>query len=173
MLPTSLLPVPLPVVIYLPAVALSRFSWCSLKAFPEKWLHKLVTVLQSQTREAKLDELQRYFQLRERHNRFLDGIQSSLVGSLAEVRVDEEDSQGELENITLALEKLRPNVEEFIESELSLLLREQDLVMEYAGIKVQFPPADIRFARQPYLMIKRESFGKQILIISLVLLFLN
>ena len=122
-----------------------------VSSFPEKWLYKLRHLFGSPSREERLQDLHRYFELGKEQRR----LQGRLQKVAAQEGNNEElqEAQRALEELLGERDALRRGVEEFIEGQLSAVLREQGLVMEPLGVRLQFPPVDLRFTEQPRLLV--------------------
>ena len=120
-----------------------------IRNFPDKWLHKLGTMLPGRERsdDEKREELYRYFDLgrelltaRDALNRAMSAPNAGGVGALEE----------EVERISDERSALRDGVEETIESALSTAIRESRLS---GWERFVFPPVDIRLAGPPVVLL--------------------
>ena len=120
-----------------------------IRNFPDKWLHKLGTMLPGRERsdDEKREELYRYFDLGRELLTTRDALNRAMsdpsVGGTAAL-------EAEVERISDERSSLRDGVEETIESALSTAIRESRLS---GWERFVFPPVDIRLAGPPVVLL--------------------
>ena len=120
-----------------------------IRNFPDKWLHKLGTMLPGRERsdDEKREELYRYFDL----GRELLTTRDALNRAMSDPNADGVTSlQQEVDRISDERSALRDGVEETIESALSTAIRESRLSRWERFV---FPPVDIRLAGPPVVLL--------------------
>ena len=120
-----------------------------IRNFPDKWLHKLGTMLPGRERpdDEKRDDLYRYFDLQ----RELLTARDALNRAMSDPNADGVTSlQQEVDRISDERSALRDGVEETIESALSTAIRESRLSRWERFV---FPPVDIRLAGPPVVLL--------------------
>ncbi len=122
-----------------------------LRAFPEKWLYKALHLWGSPDREEQMRRVNRYVELGGQQRRLEEQIQQTAANGTKSETLQQ--AQGELRGVLQERDDLRRGVEEFLESEISAVLREQGLHMQPLGVRLQFPPVDIRFTERPLVLI--------------------
>ena len=120
--------------------------------FLDKWIHKVASIFpwESDTHEEKRAKVNQYFQLGDQ----IRELRHKIEGAVAQA-----GPGGSQETVKLGLElkkrvddqrALRNDVEEFLESEISAVLKEQGFS---SRLGVIFPPTDIRLDETPRLLV--------------------
>ena len=120
-----------------------------VRNFPDKWLHKLGTMLPGREKSdsERRDDLYRYFDLQRELLTTRDALNRAMsdpsVGGVTSL-------QQEVDRISDERSALRDGVEETIESALSTAIRESRLS---GWERFVFPPVDIRLAGPPVVLL--------------------
>ena len=123
---------------------------------PDKWWHKMWSLLpwNSQSHEDRLEDLREFFRLGEEIR--------NLEGSLAQARAqsnpteiadgdqDVAELQRRLDTLRNARSRMKPGVEETLESEVSAIIEEEGLA---SGIGLIFPPVDVAMSSPPRVLV--------------------
>ena len=130
---------------------------------PDKWLHKLKSFLpwNSQSREEKLGDLRKFFEIREeiqaleRELAALRGSPSQKRGPTGSPAVLDRGRQlaglqEELKALRRERSAIKPEVEETLESEVSAVLAQEGLS---SGIGLIFPPVDVALTSPPRVLV--------------------
>ena len=120
-----------------------------------KWQHQVWQRLfsSSLSREERLRQVEDYLRLGGEERRLLDQRQRLAAEEGNPNGAQLKQVEEALQEVRLRRADLQPDVEEFLEGELSTILREQDILVEPGPFQLQFPPVDFRFDAPPRLLI--------------------
>ena len=142
----------------------SLVRW-ELNHLPQKWIHILINTLSGEqlSKENQLKQVYKFLRIAhilENEKNRLKNTPSTRSGNISLVRENKLISEKYIADLSAAKEKLRPQVEEFIESQLSLTLIEEGLGYKS---KIILPPVDITLEKPPSVLIISPRDNIQIL----------
>lgn len=123
--------------------------------FLSKWWHRAWNGVtnHSLSREEQQRKIEEFFQLGEGERRLLDEHQRLAAGDGTSTKAQLRQVGEGLTRVRENRDALQPFVEEFLEGELSSVLREQGILLQTGPFLLQFPPVDFSFDVPPKILI--------------------